>query len=398
MFSATSGAVRAGARRFARYPASIGIAVPSSNHGLFISTSTTKAASLRPATPGSQRVGQQQRHSYATTTNPNPPLGKKNASNDVPSRIGLIGARGYTGQALIDLLNDHPFMDLRYVSSRELAGQKLDSYTKRDITYANLAVEEVAQLDKDGKVDCWVMALPNGVCKPYIEALNQVREETGKKTLIVDLSADYRFDDTWTYGLPELTKRSAIAQSKNISNPGCFATGAQLALAPLSGHCLDAHVFGVSGYSGAGTKPSPKNDLNNLRGGIIPYSLTGHIHEKEISHHLNIKTAFLPHVAEWFRGIQLTVSIDLNQQMTSRDIRQIYQDRYAGEKLVKVSGEAPLVRKISGQHGCELGAFSVDSTGKRVVVCATIDNLNKGAKNMNLALGYDEFQGIPTAQ
>merc|ERR1711977_776960 len=88
-----------------------------------------------------------------------------------------------------------------------------------------------------GKVDCWVMALPNGVCKPYIEALNQVREETGKKTLIVDLSADYRFDDTWTYGLPELTKRSAIAQSKNISNPmfryGCPA-GSRPSQRPLS--------------------------------------------------------------------------------------------------------------------------------------------------------------------
>lgn len=86
--------------------------------------------------------------------------------------------------------------------------------------------------------------------------------------------------------------------------------------------------------------------------------------------------------------------------MTSRDIRALYQDRYAGETLVKVVGEAPLVKAISGKHGLEVGGFGVHSDGKRVVVVATIDNLLKGAatqclQNMNLALGYAEFQGIP---
>lgn len=138
-------------------------------------------------------------------------------------------------------------------------------------------------------------------------------------------------------------------------------------------------VFGVSGYSGAGTKPSPKNDINVLRDNIMPYSLTGHIHEREISHHLGAPVAFIPHVASWFRGIHHTINIPLNQTMTSRDIRQIYQDRYAGEKLVKVVGEPPLVRGIMNKHGVEIGGFAVDSTGKRVVVCASIDNLLKGA-------------------
>lgn len=91
----------------------------------------------------------------ALNTNPNPPLGKKNASNESPSRIGLIGARGYTGQALIDLLSYHPNMDLRHVSSRELVGQELNGYTKRKIIYENLSPEDVARLDNDGQVDCW---------------------------------------------------------------------------------------------------------------------------------------------------------------------------------------------------------------------------------------------------
>jgi N-acetyl-gamma-glutamyl-phosphate reductase/acetylglutamate kinase len=101
----------------------------------------------------------------------------------------------------------------------------------------------------------------------------------------------------------------------------------------------------------------------------------------------------------------------LKKQMTSRDIRNIYQDRYAGELLVKVSGEAPLVRDISGKHGVAIGGFAVASSGNRVVVVATIDNLLKGAasqamQNINLSMvppffrvadrqGYDEYAGIP---
>lgn len=107
--------------------------------------------------------------------------------------------------------------------------------------------------------------------------------------------------------------------------------------------------------------------------------------------------------------------------MTSRDIRNIYQERYAGERLVKIVGEAPSVKNIAGRHGVEIGGFAVHSSGRRVVVCATIDNLLKGAatqclrkfncpvsihndcdadklhptENMNLALGYAEYEGIP---
>jgi len=348
------------------------------------------------------QFGQQQRRGYATTPNPNPPRGIKNADNNLPSRVGVIGARGYTGQNLLDLLQVHPHFDLRHVSSRELAGKELEGYTKRKVIYENLAPEDVAELDKD--IDCWVMALPNGICKPYIEALDGVKNVKENRSLIVDLSADYRFDSSWEYGLPELTKRSDICQATRISNPGCYATAAQLAIAPIVDHIspdAEPTVFGVSGYSGAGTKPSPKNDLNVLKDNLLAYSLTGHVHEREISHRLGTSVGFVPHVASWFRGIHLTVNIPLNKTMSSRDIRQIYQDRYAGEKLVKVIGEAPTVKDIMLKHGVEIGAFAVSDDGKRVVVCATIDNLLKGAatqclQNMNLALGYAEYEGIPT--
>ncbi|KAI5925739.1 Aspartate/glutamate/uridylate kinase [Camillea tinctor] len=340
---------------------------------------------------------------YTTTTNPNPPYGKKHASNDQPSRVALIGARGYTGQALISLLNTHPHFELKHVSSRELAGQKLQGYEKKEIIYENLSAEDVGEMEKKGAIDVWVMALPNGVCKPYVDAITDAKKSATREdgSLIIDLSADYRFDKSWTYGLPELVKRSAIAQAGLIANPGCYATAAQLGISPLVEHLGgQPTVFGVSGYSGAGTKPSSKNNVELLTNNIIPYSLTDHIHEKEISTQLGASVGFIPHVAVWFQGIHHTINIPLNKTMTSRDIRQLYQDRYAGEKLVKVVGEAPLVKFINGKHGVEIGGFAVHSSGKRVVICATIDNLLKGAatqclQNMNLARGYGEYEGIP---
>ncbi|RYP05823.1 hypothetical protein DL764_003534 [Monosporascus ibericus] len=315
MLSATSGTLRIGAGRIVPRAAPRVAAVASSARRDFLSRhrnfhNVNNARSLSTT----------QRPGYVATTNPNPPFGKRNTSNDTPSRVALIGGRGYTGQALVELFDKHPYMDLRHVLSRELVGQELKGYNKRKIIYENLSAEECAQLD----VDAYVLALPNGVSQPYVDAIDQAEKGKDKKSLIVDLSADYRFDDSWTYSLPELTGRSKIAQSTRISNP----------------------------------------------------------------------------VTSWFRGIHLTINIPLNKSMNSRDIRNIYQDRYAGEKLIKVLGEAPYVKSIQGKHFVETGGFTVDQTGKRVVVCATIDNLNKGAstqclQNMNLALGYAEYEGIP---
>lgn len=208
------------------------------------------------------------------------------------------------------MINAHPHLDLRHVSSRELAGKKLQGYEKREVIYENLSPEDVKRMSENGDVDCWVMALPNGVCAPFVDAVNQGSE---KGNVIVDLSADYRFDSNWTYGLPELVNRSQIAQATRISNPGCYATAAQVGIAPLVPFLGgQPTAFGVSGYSGAGTKPSPKNDVNFLTNNIIPYSLTDHIHEREISTQLDTSIAFIPHVAVWFQGIHVCSSYASN--------------------------------------------------------------------------------------
>jgi N-acetyl-gamma-glutamyl-phosphate reductase/acetylglutamate kinase len=333
------------------------------------------------------------------SSNPNPPL--REGTNTKKTRVALIGARGYTGQNLISMIDKHPFLELSHVSSRELNGQKLQGYNKDNIIYSNLQVEDITKLEEDGEVDVWVMALPNGVCKPFVDAIASVKNSKSK---IVDLSADYRFDTTgqWVYGLPELNDRKTIADAKYISNPGCYATAGQLAIAPLKEYINGLpNIFGVSGYSGAGTKPSPKNDVNFLENNLIPYSLTDHVHEKEISSQLGLQVGFMPHVAQWFQGISHTISIPIKQgSISSRDIRNIYQERYQGEQLITISGEAPLVKDISGKHGVVIGGFAVNSQENRVVIVATIDNLLKGAatqclQNINLALGYGEYEGIP---
>lgn len=149
-----------------------------------------------------------------------------------------------------------------------------------------------------------------------------------------------------------MVTRSKLAKATRISNPGCYATAAQLAISPLVPYLGgDPSIFGVSGYSGAGTKPSSKNDTEQLRDNLMPYSLTDHIHEREIGAQLGVSVGFVPHVAAWFQGIHHTINIPLNKQMTSRDIRNLFQDRYAGERLIKIVGEAPLVKNISGKHG-----------------------------------------------
>ena len=277
----------------------------------------------RPLVPSSRPM--RQTRSYSSSTNPNPPLGAQNASNSRPSKVALIGARGYTGRALVDLLDAHPSMDLRHVSSRELAGQKLNGYDKRELIFENLTPEDVGRMAAESEMDCWVMALPNGVCKPWVDAIGQGRRESA----IIDLSADYRFDRQWRYGLPELVSRADIARATRISNPGCYATAAQLAIEPLVPHLAgQPTVFGVSGYSGAGTKPSMKNDIHHLTNNLIPYSLTDHIHEREISQRLGVDVAFVPHVAVWFQGIHVRLLISSSLIYSLSPIYNLYFHLY----------------------------------------------------------------------
>jgi N-acetyl-gamma-glutamyl-phosphate reductase len=217
----------------------------------------------------------------------------------------------------------------------------------------------------------------------------------------VDLSADYRFNEDWYYGLPELT-RDRYAGQKRTSNPGCYATAMQLAIAPLLDQLAGPpQCFGVSGYSGAGTTPSDKNNPELLRDNLMPYALADPMHEREVSRHLGVPVEFMPHVAPHFRGITMTVNLWLQQPVKVETIRDLYRQRYAAEPLIHVLDEAPWVSRIAGKHGVEIGGFTVAPGSQRLIVVATLDNLLKGAatqamQNLNLAFGFKELTSIPT--
>lgn len=309
-------------------------------------------------------------------------------------RIGLVGARGYVGEELIKLIAAHPQMTLGFVSSRERDGERVADHVAGiddGLRYRNISHEALA----DEVVDAYVLALPNGKAAACVSNI----DTRGDAPVIVDLSADYRFDDGWYYGLPELT-RNRYAGHRHISNPGCYASAMQFAIAPMR-YALTAPVqcFGVSGWSGAGTSPSDKNNPELLRDNLMPYALAGHLHEREVSRHV-AAVEFMPHVAPHFRGLSVTANLHLDRAMMLDEVRQVYRHFYADEPLVEVVDDAPWSSRIAGRHHAEVGGFTLSDDGRRLVVVSVLDNLLKGAatqamQNLNLAFGFDELAGIP---
>src|SRR5690606_10333316 len=113
--------------------------------------------------------------------------------------LNLIGGRGYTGSELLALIAEHPELDLGVASSRSHAGQLLsstcDGWPQDGRAFSSVEPENVA----DYPADAWVLALPNGLANRWVDAIRSRFPDT----VILDLSADYRFDPSWTYGLPE---------------------------------------------------------------------------------------------------------------------------------------------------------------------------------------------------
>jgi N-acetyl-gamma-glutamyl-phosphate reductase len=310
--------------------------------------------------------------------------------------IGLVGARGYVGQELVKILARHPRLSLAFAASHTHAGKPVaetlagapPGLVFEDLDAAGVAAREAAAV---------VLALPNDQAPAYVAALEKVRPGT----VIVDVSADHRFADGWIYGLPEIN-RAQIKGATRIANPGCYATAAALALAPVA-RLLEgpAHAFGVSGYSGAGATSSPRNDVALLADNLMPYALTGHFHEREVSRHVT-PVYLMPHVAPFFRGITMTVSLPLREPLAAGALHALYARFYEGEPLVRVTDTTaaiPLVRDAVNRPHATLGGFATDMPHGHAVVVATLDNLLKGAasqavQNLNLALGFPERMGI----
>lgn len=317
-------------------------------------------------------------------------------------QVGLVGARGHTGRELLRLIARHPALSLAFAGSREFAGKSVASLAP-EIGDGPIFEAVSAEGLREKDMDIIVLALPDGASEPYVAAMKRFHPSTP----IIDLSADYRFTDEWAYGLPELHRLknnpARLSGAQHIANPGCYATALQLAIAPLLGH-LDGvpSVFGVSGYSGAGTTPSPKNDPARIADNMMAYKLTGHNHEREASRHLTTPIRFTPHVHPIFSGLITTSHIPIKGVQSVDALMDIFGKAYAEEPLVALQSDPPELKQGEKIPGIILGGFALSDDKSHAVIVSAIDNLLKGAaiqavQNINLALGIDEFTGITLA-
>jgi N-acetyl-gamma-glutamyl-phosphate reductase len=312
------------------------------------------------------------------------------------NRVVVIGARGYTGAELLPILHKHPDFEVIAVSSGSVAGEPVSAHVRgmegSELFFSDIRPSTIGKLN----ADACVLALPNGQAASWVNVLDQNVPDT----VVVDLSADYRFDSNWAYGQPERFANQIMGATR-ISNPGCYATGTQLALAPLLELLVGVPTaFGVSGYSGAGKTPSRKNDPEVLKDNLLPYALVDHIHEQEVSHHVGREIRFLPHVAPFFRGISLTLAVELCQSLSEQELLARYREFYSGFPLVEVRAGVPEVNEVQDSHRLIIGGFAVSERNPcSVSLVVVLDNLLKGAatqavQNLNLAFGLDAMTGI----
>ena len=304
-------------------------------------------------------------------------------------KIGLLGGRGYAGQEIFKVLSQHDFLKITSVFSTSKSGHQVDQAMDQSLIYQDLATDKIKLSDEDA----FILALPNNQSQPYIDLIHH----HNSKAIIVDLSADNRFDDDWEYRVPEISKPK---QSSRISNPGCYASAMQFMLAPLK-NILDgpAHFFGISGYSGAGATPNNRNNLESLKDNILPYSLVSHLHEKEVQANCYPNVLFTPHVGNFFRGILMTGNFTLTSAISLEDITKIFNKYYENKALIFIQDNVPNMQTVQNTSKVIIGGFEFDEKINRLTFCCTLDNLLKGAatqavQNLNSAFGWEDNFGI----
>jgi N-acetyl-gamma-glutamyl-phosphate reductase len=278
---------------------------------------------------------------------------------------------------------------------------------------------DVVPLDMDKLADLADVAL---CCLPHKVSMGFVPKMLDAELKVIDFSADYRLKDVAVYekyyqkhtdtanlaravyGLPELF-REKIKNAKLIANPGCFPTGAIVAIAPLLKEGLiepDVIVNAVTGISGAGKNPSAKFHYPNMNENIFAYGIGTHRHMPEIEQIMSdtagkpVTVLFQPHAGPFDRGILSTVYCKPNGKVASEQLAKLYKDFYANEPFVQVCAGSPNVKDVAGTNYCHVFPAVVKD---KVVCFSAIDNLIKGAsgqaiQNMNIIFGLDETLGL----
>ncbi|MCK9323699.1 MAG: N-acetyl-gamma-glutamyl-phosphate reductase [Candidatus Methanomethylophilaceae archaeon] len=330
------------------------------------------------------------------------------------TNVGIIGGTGYTGSELSRILCTHPDVTLTALTSRQNAGKKVTDVHTFLKGYSDISFIENISDAKD--LDFVFVATPHGV------AMNEVPALMDAGIKVVDLSGDYRLHDVsayekWyghkhtdlenlskaVYGLPELF-RDKIKGADIVANPGCYATSAILACAPLMKSGVvdeDVIIDAKSGTSGAGMVPSPRLHHPTCGESIIPYSIGTHRHIPEIEMAVDMfsishsKVTFVPHLIPIIRGILSSCYFTLKEDLDNAEIEQIYEKQYSKEFFVHYVKE-PSIRAVVGSNHAHVGSQVI---GNKVVAFGVLDNLVKGASGqavqcMNLMLGLKEIAGI----
>lgn len=329
----------------------------------------------------------------------------------------VVGASGYTGVELFRLLAGHPKVKLIGAYDIHNVGKLVGEVHPNLREIVNLKIVKPDYLKIGKQTDVVFVATPHRVAMKFVPKLLK------GKAKIIDLSADYRFDDVKVYeryytkhespmvkrvyGLPEL-HRAKIKRARLVANPGCYPTAATLSLAPLIKQRLidlDHIVIDAkTGTSGAGATPSEVTHHPLVCANIRAYAATTHRHAPEINQELSklaggkVEAHFTPHLVSIVRGILSTSHVFLRKSTSKKSLFDLYRKFYAREPFVRVLEELPQVNFVVGSNYCDIG-FEPDAAGNRLVVVSAIDNLVKGAsgqaiQNMNLMFGFDETRGL----
>ncbi|MCL5284072.1 MAG: N-acetyl-gamma-glutamyl-phosphate reductase [Armatimonadetes bacterium] len=334
--------------------------------------------------------------------------------------VGIVGASGYAGGELLRILADHPQVRITVITSDTYAGQPVAS-SFPGLARKRLAAFTAYDQSKISQCDLVFLARDSGVAmKVAPQLLN-----AGVK--VIDLSADFRLRDVNTYhqwygihhsepdlcqeavyGLPELFA-SRISSARLVANPGCYPTGAILALAPLlSHHLVESKTIIVdakSGFSGAGrSKFGQDYHFAEVNESTAAYKVAVHRHTPEIEQICSevagreLVVSFTPHLIPITRGILSTCYATLLRPHSDEELQQIYSRFYDEAPFVRVVSNLPATKHVAGSNDCHIGLKTDLRTG-RVVVISVIDNMVKGAagqavQNMNLMYGFGETAGL----
>jgi N-acetyl-gamma-glutamyl-phosphate reductase len=331
-------------------------------------------------------------------------------------KASIVGATGYTGAVLTDILSQHPEVEIHRLASKSYAGKSVAE------VFPRLRVAcEYAEYAADAVVESDVVF----VCYPHAESHPVVTElvESGRR--VVDLSADFRLKDPGAYGpwygfdhprhdlvkeavfgLPE-RYRSEIKSARLVANPGCYPTAMLLSLLPAAGVIDTGGVIvdSKSGVSGAGRAASPKTHFCEVAGDFKAYSEVGHRHTAEMVQELSlaagrqVSVSFTPHLLPVDRGIFSTAYFRATgESIGTEGWIEKYREFYQGEPFVEVCEHVPALGEVVGTNFCRLTVREDPSAGL-VKVFAVIDNLVKGAsgqavQNMNCMFGFAETAGL----